>query len=25
MNDNSGWRRTERVGSRIKRGALHVA
>jgi len=25
LNDNSGWRRTERVGSRIKRGALHVA
>jgi hypothetical protein len=25
LNDNSGWRRIERVGSRIKRGALHVA
>ena len=25
MNDNSGWRRIERVGQRIKRGALHVA
>jgi hypothetical protein len=25
MNDNSGWRRIERVGSRIKRSLLHVA
>lgn len=25
MNDNSGWRRIERVGSRIRRGPLHVA
>jgi hypothetical protein len=25
MNDNSGWRRIERVGSRMKRGPLHVA
>lgn len=25
MNDNSGWRRIERVGSRIKRSMLHVA
>jgi len=25
LNDNSGWRRIERVGKRIKRGALHVA
>jgi len=25
LNDNSGWRRIERVGSRIKRGELHVA
>lgn len=25
LNDNSGWRRIERVGNRIKRGALHVA
>jgi hypothetical protein len=25
MNDNSGWRRIERVGRRIRRGALHVA
>lgn len=25
MNDNSGWRRTERAGSRIKRSLLHVA
>jgi len=25
LNDNSGWRRIERVGRRIKRGALHVA
>jgi hypothetical protein len=25
LNDNSGWRRIERVGSRIRRGALHVA
>lgn len=25
LNDNSGWRRIERAGSRIKRGALHVA
>jgi hypothetical protein len=25
LNDNSGWRRMERAGSRIKRGALHVA
>ena len=25
LNDNSGWRRIERVGSRIKRGQLHVA
>jgi len=25
MNDNSGWRRIERVGTRIKRGELHVA
>ena len=25
MNDNSGWRRIERAGQRIKRGALHVA
>ena len=25
LNDNSGWRRIERAGKRIKRGALHVA
>ena len=25
LNDNSGWRRIERVGKRIKRGPLHVA
>jgi hypothetical protein len=25
MNDNSGWRRIERTGSRIKRTLLHVA
>jgi hypothetical protein len=25
MNDNSGWRRIERVGKRIERGPLHVA
>jgi len=25
LNDNSGWRRIERVGARIKRGQLHVA
>lgn len=25
LNDNSGWRRIEKVGGRIKRGALHVA
>jgi hypothetical protein len=25
LNDNSGWRRIERVGKRIKRGELHVA
>lgn len=25
MNDNSGWRRIERAGTRIKRGPLHVA
>jgi hypothetical protein len=25
LNDNSGWRRIERVGKRIKRAALHVA
>lgn len=25
LNDNSGWRRIERVGQRIKRGLLHVA
>lgn len=25
MNDNSGWRRIERVGGRIKRSLLHVA
>ncbi|QPF76345.1 hypothetical protein G8A07_00130 [Roseateles sp. DAIF2] len=25
MNDNSGWRRIERVGSRIKRSAVHVS
>ena len=25
LNDNSGWRRIERTGKRIKRGALHVA
>ena len=25
LNDNSGWRRIERVGKHIKRGALHVA
>ena len=25
MNDNSGWRRIEPEGKRIKRGALHVA
>jgi hypothetical protein len=25
LNDNSGWRRIERAGARIKRGALHVA
>ncbi len=25
LNDNSGWRRIERAGKRIQRGALHVA
>jgi hypothetical protein len=25
MNDNSGWRRIERAGNRVKRGELHVA
>jgi len=25
LNDHSGWRRIERVGKRLKRGALHVA
>ncbi|MCW5637332.1 MAG: hypothetical protein KIT17_28645, partial [Rubrivivax sp.] len=25
LNDNSGWRRIERAGARIRRGALHVA
>jgi hypothetical protein len=25
LNDNSGWRRIERVGTRIKRSELHVA
>ncbi|HEY9066500.1 MAG TPA: hypothetical protein VIO33_16085 [Burkholderiaceae bacterium] len=25
LNDNSGWRRIERIGSRTKRGPLHVA
>ena len=25
LNDNSGWRRIERAGKRIKRSALHVS
>jgi hypothetical protein len=25
LNDNSGWRRIERIGSRLRRGELHVA